>query len=212
MPDEVVYVIGAADSNVVKIGRTGNLDQRLGTIQRMCPLPLGIRLRTKGGRELESALHQRFKSMRVHGEWFDFGEKDPVGEVAIAVRELEPLAAVVTGPLADKRATHMQAVMVANQALDDALEDRRLARAELGKAVADAIRRGVKPTVLIRKTGLSAETIRTWARENGVEPLREPTTTSIRKMRERLAAAGLDSGDINDPSGHDAEPGEPAAG
>lgn len=65
-------------------------------------------------------------------------------------------------------------VMAAVAAVTDAEKALELRRAELGKAVADAIRKGVKPAVLVRKTKRSGETIRTMARENGVEPLRDP--------------------------------------
>ena len=103
----------------------------------------------------------------------------------------------------------MTPVMAALAAWQRAEQSEKRKRAEFAAAVADAIRAGVRPAVIVRRTEKSAETIRTMARENGVEPLREPTTTSIRKVRERLAAAGLDSDEINSPSGaHD----EPAAG
>lgn len=55
---------------------------------------------------------------------------------------------------------------------------------ELGKAIADAIREGLRPAALIKRTDKSAETIRKWARANGVERLREPTVTSIKKASE----------------------------
>ena len=65
-------------------------------------------------------------------------------------------------------------VMAALGALTRAEKTVEHKRGALGKAVADAIRAGVKPAVLVRKTGKSAETIRTMARDNGVDPLRDP--------------------------------------
>lgn len=82
---EVVYVIGACGSPRAKIGRSKSVGTRLGTIQRMSPIPLSILWQTDGGSELESALHRRFDAHRVHGEWFDFGDRDPAVEVAAAV-------------------------------------------------------------------------------------------------------------------------------
>ena len=103
----------------------------------------------------------------------------------------------------------MAPVMSALAAWQRAEQAEKRKRAEFAAAVADAIRAGVRPAVIVRRTEKSAETIRQMARENGVEPLREPTTTSIRKMREKLAAAGLDSDEITASSrGRD----EPAAG
>lgn len=55
-------------------------------------------------------------------------------------------------------------------------------RTAFAKSVAAAIEGGVKPAALVRKTEKSAETIRQMAREHGVEPLRPPTVTSIRKL------------------------------
>lgn len=85
---EVVYVIGNCNSPRAKIGRSKNVGTRLGTIQRMSPVPLSILWQTEGGSELESALHRRFDGQRVHGEWFDFGGKDPAMEVAAAVDDI----------------------------------------------------------------------------------------------------------------------------
>lgn len=90
----------------------------------------------------------------------------------------------------------MTPVMSALAAWQRAEQTEKRKRAEFAKAVADAIRGGVRPAVIVRRTEKSAETIRQMARENGVEPLREPTTTSIRKVRERLAAAGLGEDEI----------------
>lgn len=81
----VVYVIGVAGSPVVKIGRSAKPAGRLGDIQRMSPVRLEIRWQVEGGAELEGALHRRFKELRTHGEWFDFGDLDPVAAVEAAV-------------------------------------------------------------------------------------------------------------------------------
>lgn len=85
---EVVYVIGNCDSPRAKIGRSKSVEIRLGTIQRMSPVPLSILWQTEGGSELESALHRRFGGQRVHGEWFDFAGQDPAAEVATAVEDI----------------------------------------------------------------------------------------------------------------------------
>jgi hypothetical protein len=89
-PVEVVYVIGSPSSRLVKIGRTKNLKKRFGDIQRMSPAPLEVLWSTPGGHKLEQALHERFRTQRSHGEWFDFGTTDAVKAVAQAVDELQP--------------------------------------------------------------------------------------------------------------------------
>jgi|SRR6185312_9121574 len=84
-----VYVIGHDGSNVVKIGKADDPVFRLGTIQRMSPVKLEERARFDGGYRLETALHRKFKHLRIHGEWFDFGGLDPLAEVKRAVDDIQ---------------------------------------------------------------------------------------------------------------------------
>lgn len=70
----------------------------------------------------------------------------------------------------------------------DALRHQREARATLDgateamhKALADALRAGVRPRDLIAESGLRGETVRRIAREQGVPPLREATVVSKRR-------------------------------
>lgn len=85
-PAEVVYALGTPGSNVVKIGRTTNLDRRLADIQRMSPVPLTTLWTHPGGSELEANLHRHFKGLRSHGEWFTF-RRDPVTLIQWAVED-----------------------------------------------------------------------------------------------------------------------------
>lgn len=85
---EVVYLIGASGMPLAKIGRTKDPQGRLRSIQRMSPVQLEIRWQTDGGSALETHLHRRFKALRTHGEWFDFGDKDPVAEVEAAAQAM----------------------------------------------------------------------------------------------------------------------------
>lgn len=82
-----VYVIGHDGNNVVKIGKADDVGDRLAGIQRMCPVKLHLRTQFDGGYELETALHRHFKHLRSHGEWFDFGDLDPVTEITAAAVE-----------------------------------------------------------------------------------------------------------------------------
>lgn len=86
MREEVVYVLGTPGSNTVKIGRTTNLTERFGTIQRMSPVPLSILWQCPGGYELETHLHRHFASLRSHGEWFDFASLDPLPLIKAAAQ------------------------------------------------------------------------------------------------------------------------------
>lgn len=83
---ELVYVLGTPGSNIIKIGRTINLDRRLADIQRMSPVPLAILWTHPGGSDLEANLHRHFKALRSHGEWFAF-QHDPVALIQRATEE-----------------------------------------------------------------------------------------------------------------------------
>lgn len=87
-PNAWVYVIGPRESSVVKIGKATDLLDRLAAIQTGNPEHLVIRWAVAGGRSLETDLHETFKLLRLVGEWFDFGELDPVEQVHAAVKRL----------------------------------------------------------------------------------------------------------------------------
>lgn len=75
-----VYVLRAEGSRLVKIGHTNSLERRLGDIRAMSAHPVEVLWQsgsTHGG-ESERKLHKVFKEFRAHGEWFDFGENDPI--------------------------------------------------------------------------------------------------------------------------------------
>lgn len=82
---ERVYLIGSAGSPLVKIGWTGNPEQRLRNLQTGSPVPLQLLAVFEGGAIVEAELHRRFADKRRHGEWFDLGP-DPVGVVSPFVR------------------------------------------------------------------------------------------------------------------------------
>lgn len=90
---QVVYVIGSTNGHAVKIGRSDDVARRLAEIQRMSPVKLEVLWQVQAGGDLETALHRRFKARRTHGEWFDFGDEDPVAVVGrAAAEEAERLA------------------------------------------------------------------------------------------------------------------------
>lgn len=80
-----VYIIGAKESPLVKIGTTDNVKRRLREIQNMCPVKLRVLWQTVGNEQLERALHRRFRPWRKHGEWFDLS--DPVAAVQKALSD-----------------------------------------------------------------------------------------------------------------------------
>lgn len=86
---EVVYIVGEPGSSVVKIGMTSNIKKRLKGIQTHSPAQLEVLWTHQGGAELEEALHDRYHSRRLQGEWFDFGRSNPVRLVEKFVRRLD---------------------------------------------------------------------------------------------------------------------------
>lgn len=102
MPVEgTVYVIGSANSTVVKIGTTGNVETRLRGMQTSNPLLLLAHWSCRGNVELESYLHRRFDEIRMKGEWFNFGTADPVADVRAAAEEFYQLPAGALSETAD---------------------------------------------------------------------------------------------------------------
>ncbi|MFD4661393.1 GIY-YIG nuclease family protein [Kitasatospora sp. NPDC058444] len=87
---EFVYLITTASSRTVKIGRSTDPDGRLTALQSGSPVALLLAATFPGGPRLERHLHKKFGHYRIHGEWFDFGDQDPVAEVTAEVGAYEP--------------------------------------------------------------------------------------------------------------------------
>lgn len=65
-----IYFIGTGDLEVVKIGRTLNLESRLSSLQVGCPTKLEVVIAFSAHKKVEDQLHKRFKAQNIHGEWF----------------------------------------------------------------------------------------------------------------------------------------------
>lgn len=91
-----VYVVGCEGSRLVKIGWTAHpIELRLKQLMTGSPYPLRLLWQSTRERtvETEQMLHDLFYAYRVHGEWFDFGDADPVALVSAAINLPPPLAA-----------------------------------------------------------------------------------------------------------------------
>jgi len=160
-PDEVVYVIGEQGSNIVKIGRTTDLNKRLGAIQRMCPVPLVVLMTHEGGAELEFGLHKHFARLRSHGEWFRF-PCDPLSQVREAIETgawklaaRRERASRRREPSADDLAREAAALIELDElttAYREAEEAMRKAREALHEEIVSALRDGVPPSKLTEHT------------------------------------------------------------
>lgn len=81
-PQSWIYVIGCDEVRVVKIGISSNPQSRLATMQTGSPVVLRLLWKTPGSLDMEQDLHEYFHTYRKHGEWFDFGDENPVAMVA----------------------------------------------------------------------------------------------------------------------------------
>lgn len=63
-----VYFVKSGD--VVKIGFSINVMQRLTGIETHCPTAVELIGLIPGGRREERQVHRQFRHLRVHGEWF----------------------------------------------------------------------------------------------------------------------------------------------
>lgn len=83
-----VYVIGCEGSRLVKIGCAGDVRARIQGIGAMSPVPVKLLWEShpEYGVTAERHLHHVFRDYRQHGEWFDFGDSDPVGLVEVAMK------------------------------------------------------------------------------------------------------------------------------
>lgn len=77
-----VYLVGTPGSPVAKIGVTRKLAARVRGLQNASSEPVELLWRTQGDRRKEAWLHGQFHNLRMHGEWFNFGDLDPVATVA----------------------------------------------------------------------------------------------------------------------------------
>ena len=105
-----VYLIGSALTKPVKIGVAKNAEARLDELRVGSPVPLHLFWKTRGGRALESSLHEYFAPYRIHGEWFDFGDENPAALVATA-------AVLMGSPSHPQRVTTEERLRVVHSAL-----------------------------------------------------------------------------------------------
>lgn len=66
----VVYFFICKSLNAVKIGTTGNVEQRLATVQTSCPEKVKLLGFFRGGLPEEKKLHRVLRMSLIRGEWF----------------------------------------------------------------------------------------------------------------------------------------------
>lgn len=65
-----LYIIQSAVTGAIKVGRSGNPDKRLKSLQTGSPYPLRIILVLDRRGWQEKALHERLSRFHTKGEWF----------------------------------------------------------------------------------------------------------------------------------------------
>lgn len=80
-PGERVYFIEAVGLDLVKIGYTADLTERLRKLAPGCPARLRLLGTVPGGLQIERHYHERLASCRTRGEWF---RKSPALDAIIA--------------------------------------------------------------------------------------------------------------------------------
>jgi len=63
-----IYFLAAA--GLIKIGVTADVDKRVCSLRNSCPVELEFLGAYPGTRTDERELHERFRHLRRHGEWF----------------------------------------------------------------------------------------------------------------------------------------------
>lgn len=65
-----VYFAQDGDGGPIKIGVSGQVEERMRSLQRATPRPLRLLATIPGSHRDERDLHKRFAELRIHGEWF----------------------------------------------------------------------------------------------------------------------------------------------
>jgi len=68
---KVVYFVQSRLGGPIKIGLTTEPKQRLKQLQNGSPIPLQILGALRGDAKVEAAIHERFRKLRLHDEWFE---------------------------------------------------------------------------------------------------------------------------------------------
>jgi len=73
-PEKMVYLIGNRRDNLIKIGISQDVRQRLRALQTTHKTPLEILATKQGSFDTEKELHRKFSQFRRHGEWFTWDD------------------------------------------------------------------------------------------------------------------------------------------
>ncbi len=84
----IVYLLKGCVTGYYKIGVTTNLNKRIKQVRNNSSEEITLEFLSRGGRELEKVLHQKYESQKVKGEWFKLTENE-TNEVKFIMRGQE---------------------------------------------------------------------------------------------------------------------------
>jgi len=67
---QVYFIRARCEGNPIKIGYSINPKARIKALQTASPVKLRLLKTIPGNRQIERALHRKFKKYRLRGEWF----------------------------------------------------------------------------------------------------------------------------------------------
>lgn len=88
--NEYVYAIRGESTEMVKLGRTTDVLERLRALRLGSPSSLILLGHWRGGADAEQLLHDRFAEQRSHGEWFRFDAAIDVAAVVTSALGTQP--------------------------------------------------------------------------------------------------------------------------
>lgn len=136
---EWVYFVQEGTSGPIKIGATSNVIGRTRSLQLATWRTLNLLGACKGGRDLERALHARFRSHEIAGEWFH-PVPDLLGYVAEHARLPESMPRVIKGRVQKLNGSRRDDTLAFRLTLSDSDALRHAAREE-GVSMSELVRR-----------------------------------------------------------------------
>ena len=67
---EYIYFIKSISNGLIKIGYTTNINKRFNGLKTMSPVDIELIKVINGDIKKEKDIHEKFKNIRHHGEWF----------------------------------------------------------------------------------------------------------------------------------------------
>lgn len=87
--DCILYFVHAVGTDRYKFGVTQSLEMRLKSLSNSSPYPVTLLYSMKGSRFLEQRLFRFYIASRLHGEWFQFADIQPILDQLTIIKKLK---------------------------------------------------------------------------------------------------------------------------